>query len=243
MTTGIRSNADGSKSYIAVGGTDRVTIDAATGAVGIGAVPIGAKVESHSSASLNMRLVKTAVVDNDGPLLAFTNYNNSAGISDVAAIQSSLQSGTPGQEAADLTFLTKPIASGNIERLRIKSTGEVLVTNPAGLGYGPGAGGTVTQATNKSTPVTLNKPCGRINMHTGTLPANTLASFIVFNSTVSVTDVVVATHASGGDPASYEVRVTSIGTGSFVIRVKNVSTNALSESLVINFAIIKGATA
>lgn len=31
MTTTIRSSADGSKSYIAVGGTDRVTIDAATG--------------------------------------------------------------------------------------------------------------------------------------------------------------------------------------------------------------------
>lgn len=31
MTTTIRSSADGSKSYIAVGGTDVVTIDAATG--------------------------------------------------------------------------------------------------------------------------------------------------------------------------------------------------------------------
>jgi len=49
--------------------------------------------------------------------------------------------------------------NGANERLRIDSSGNVLVTNPALLGYGTGAGGTVTQGatSGKLTAVTLNK--------------------------------------------------------------------------------------
>ena len=156
--------------------TERMRIDN-NGRVGIGAAAASARLESYSTASLNTRLVKTAVVGGDGPLLAFSNYNNDSGLADVAAIQAHLQSGTPGIESADLIFLTKPTSSGNVERLRITSGGNVLVTSPAGLGYGPGAGGTVTQATSKSTAVTLNKPSGQITMHNGSLGAGASAMF------------------------------------------------------------------
>ena len=39
------------------------------------------------------------------------------------------------------------------------------------IGYTSGLGGAVTQATSKSTGVTLNKPCGTITMHDASLAA------------------------------------------------------------------------
>ena len=234
-------NATGAALKLQTGGTDRITIDAATGAVGIGNVSGGAKVESYSSASLNMRLVKTVVVGNDGPLLSFANYNNSAGISDVAAIQSSLQSGTPGQEAADLTFLTKPSSSGNIERLRITSAGAVLVTSPNGLGYGTGAGGTVTQATSKATTVTLNKPSGRITMNAASLAAGASVFFQLNNSLFSYSSgdsLIVESNI----PAGYIVKSGGGGEGFTYIVVKNDTGNPLADAVVLTFKLLKGAT-
>ena len=76
--------------------------------------------------------------------------------------------GTPGtgDMPGRLSFWTTADgASSATERARIDSSGNVLVTNPAGLGYGTGSGGTVTQATSKSTTVVLNKPTGQITMN------------------------------------------------------------------------------
>lgn len=51
------------------------------------------------------------------------------------------------------------------ERLRITEGGNILSLSGTGaLGYGTGAGGTVTQLTSKGTAVTLNKPCGFIKI-------------------------------------------------------------------------------
>ncbi|NBS24587.1 MAG: hypothetical protein EBS78_11605 [Altererythrobacter sp.] len=50
----------------------------------------------------------------------------------------------------------------------IKST-----STSGGIGYGTGAGGTVTQATSKSTGVTLDKVCGEITMNNATLNRET----------------------------------------------------------------------
>lgn len=41
----------------------------------------------------------------------------------------------------------------------------VMPMGQAYLGYATGFGGTITQATGKSTGVTLNKPCGTITTH------------------------------------------------------------------------------
>lgn len=134
--------------------------------------------------------------------------------------------------------------SGFTETARIESSGNVLVTNPAGLGYGTGSGGTVTQATSKSTAVTLNKPTGQITMNNAALAAGASVQFGVNNTLVTANDIVIVTGSYQTiDPTNYRIESLWIGAGNFAIRVTNVTGGSRSEALQINFAIIKGATA
>jgi|TARA_Y100000593_G_scaffold33032_1_gene64960 hypothetical protein len=103
-------------------------------------------------------------------------------------------------------------------------------------------GGTVTQATNKSTAVTLNTHSGQITMNGAALGDDAIVSFQVNNSNVAATDVVIVNHSSGGTIGSYVVQAHTPASGSFKIGVKNVSGGSLSEALVISFAVIKGAS-
>jgi hypothetical protein len=107
------------------------------------------------------------------------------------------------------------------------------------IGYGSGVGGTVTQATSKTTGVTLNKLCGAITTNNAALAAAAEAKFTVTNSTVAATDVVVVSIKSGGTSGSYVISVSAVGAGSFDITISNVSAGSLSEALVINYSVIK----
>ena len=93
----------------------------------------------------------------------------------------------------------------------------------AGSLIGPTTGGTVTQATNKSTGVTLNTESGQITMNNAQLDAGTEVTFTVTNSKIAATDVVVACHGSAGTAGSYLVNATCIAAGSFAVTVSNVS--------------------
>lgn len=126
----------------------------------------------------------------------------------------------------------------------IAATGGITSSSPtAGIGYTTGAGGTVTQATSKSTGVTLNKVSGQITMNNAALNAGVEVSFTVTNSAVAAADVAVACHASTGTAGAYLVEANSIAAGSFAITVSNLTAGNLSEAIVINFVVIKGATA
>ena len=70
-------------------------------------------------------------------------------------------------------------------------------------GYVTGEGGTVTQATSKSTGVTLNKKCGQITLNASSLAASTTVSFVLTNSTIAATDLLVLNHVSVGTFGSY----------------------------------------
>lgn len=110
------------------------------------------------------------------------------------------------------------------------------------FGYTTGAGGTVTQLTSKATGVTLNTLSGRITTHNAALAAAAEVTFIVTNSQAAATDVPCVAHASGGTAGAYDVFVSAVAAGSFRITISNMSAGSLSEALVINFVIIKGAT-
>ena len=112
----------------------------------------------------------------------------------------------------------------------------------AGSLIGPTDGGTVTQATNKSTGVTLNTESGQITMNNAALADAAEVSFTVTNRKVAATDVVVACHGSAGTAGAYIVSANAIAAGSFAITVSNVSGGALSEAIVINFVALKGAS-
>jgi hypothetical protein len=105
-------------------------------------------------------------------------------------------------------------------------------------GYIVGDGGTVTQATSKSTAVTLNKKCGQITMNAASLAADTTVRFTLTNSTIAATDLLVLNHDAGGTAGSYLLNA-QCATGSVSINVRNVTAGALAEAIVIGFAVIK----
>ena len=108
------------------------------------------------------------------------------------------------------------------------------------LGYATGAQGTVTQATDKSTGVTLNKSAGRITMNNASLASNTAVSFTLTNSLISANDVIILNVSGGGTAGAYTTYVSSMTTGSAVITLRNMSAGSLSEAVIVNYAIIHG---
>lgn len=117
------------------------------------------------------------------------------------------------------------------------------VSATGGVGYGTGAGGTISQDSNKATSVELNKICGRITMNSATLNAGDEVSFTLTNSTIAATDVVVVCIASGATAGAYNVQVDAVAAGSCRISVSNLSAGNLSEAIVLNYAVIKSVTA
>ena len=143
------------------------------------------------------------------------------------------------------TNLPLSLNVNGLERMRIDTSGNALVTNAGGLGYGAGAGGTVTQATSKATAVTLNKPTGGITMNTAALAASTSVSFTLNNSLLAAADLVIANiyGPSVVDSNAYRLEVRHVAAGACVFRLTNISAGSLSEAVFINFTIIKGAVA
>ena len=109
------------------------------------------------------------------------------------------------------------------------------------IGYASAAQGTVTQATDKSTGVTLNKSAGRITMNAASLAANTAVSFTLTNNTISTNDAIIVNVAGGGTAAAYTTYISSMAAGSAVVTLRNLTGGALAEAVVLNFAIIHGA--
>lgn len=109
------------------------------------------------------------------------------------------------------------------------------------LGYTSAAQGTVTQATSKSTGVTLNASMGRITMNNAALAGSTAVSFTLTNSLISVKDVLIVNVSDVGTAAAYTVYISSLAAGSAVVTLRNMTTaTSLSEAVVINFAVIHG---
>jgi hypothetical protein len=123
--------------------------------------------------------------------------------------------------------------------------GAILSTSgTGGIGYFTGAGGTVTQVTSKSTGVTLNKACGAITMINESLAAGAGVTFTVTNSAMAANDVVVLNLKSGyTNLHDYILMAGAPAAGSFQIAVVNRSAAALSQAIVIGFAIIKAVVA
>lgn len=117
-------------------------------------------------------------------------------------------------------------------------SGDVTVFGAGGLGYGTGSGGTVTQATNRTTGVTLNKTNGAITLVSAAGTA-TWQSFTVTNSTVAATDTVIVSQKSGTD--LNEIHVTAVAAGSFRISFATTG-GTTTEQPVFNFSIIKAVT-
>lgn len=114
------------------------------------------------------------------------------------------------------------------------------------LGYAAAAQGTVTQATSKSTGVTLNKSAGQITMNNAALAAGAAVSFVLTNSTISANDTIivnVASNTTGSLAGAYTTYVSYLAAGSALITLRNLTAaTSYSEAVVINYAIIHGAS-
>jgi hypothetical protein len=106
------------------------------------------------------------------------------------------------------------------------------------IGYSTAAQGAVTQATSKSTGVTLNKSAGRITMNNAELAANTAVSFTLTNNTVSANDTIIVNISGGGTAAAYTTYISSMTAGSAVVTLRNLTAGALSEAVIVNFSIL-----
>jgi hypothetical protein len=139
--------------------------------------------------------------------------------------------------ASPLPIITNGTVRFNQDRLTGFTGTNVLATST--LGYTTGSGGTVTQASNKTTAVTLNKINGEIVMNGAALADDATAAFTLTNSTIAATDVVIVNVASVGTAGAYQVTVGAVAAGSCSISVLNVSGGSLSEAIKLNFAVIK----
>jgi len=113
------------------------------------------------------------------------------------------------------------------------------------IGYSAAAQGTVTQATDKSTAVTLNKSAGRITMNNAALAGSTAVSFTLNNSLISTNDTIIVCVSSvttGSTAGAYTSYVSNMTAGSASITLRNLSATSYSEAVIINFAIIHGAS-
>ena len=112
------------------------------------------------------------------------------------------------------------------------------------IGYSAAAQGAVTQATSKSTGVTLNKSAGRITMNAEALAGGAVASFVLTNSTISANDtmiVCVSSNTTGSAAGAYTTYVSYLAAGSAFITLRNLSATSYSEAVIINFSLVHGA--
>jgi hypothetical protein len=119
----------------------------------------------------------------------------------------------------------------------------LLGSTASAVGYSTGTGGTVTQVTDKSTGVTLNKRCGQITMNNASLNAAAEVSFTLTNSVIAATDVVMICIGSGATAGAYNVQCDAVAAGSCRISIGNMSSGFLGEAIVLNFVVIKGVAA
>lgn len=224
----------------------------------------GADVVTYSEAAATLGNMIASVSKDSQLLYLIQNVNAGAGANSSLRLQSNSGTVTLSKlsTASGLTGGAFLYNSGGALWIGTTDTGAVhLITNNAlaasldqtgsfllnkatgGLGYGAGAGGTVTQTTSKSTAVTLNRPCGQITMNNAALAAGETVIFTFNNSLLTVADGILPTLSNQISAfVNYRVEVVSTGAGFCGFRVTNISAGPLSEAFVFNFQIIKGAS-
>jgi len=150
----------------------------------------------------------------------------------------------PNSQSVGVAYSDQIISGGTVDNTPIGATTPSTVAATTmyastEIGYASGAQGTVTQATSKSTGVTLNKSAGQITMDAASLAATTNVTFTLTNSVLSAKDVLIL-NVTNGTSGAYNCWVSSMGAGTATITLRNISGSTLSEAVVLNFAIIHG---
>jgi hypothetical protein len=147
---------------------------------------------------------------------------------------------------AAATEIDTALTGGNLTAIPTIAGAILSSSASAGIGYATGAGAAVTQATNRTTAVTVTGVSGAITTHTASLAAETAAAFTVTNTSVAIGDVVVVSQRSGSNGGNTNVYTSTVAAGSFAITVANnnaAAGTAETGAIIINFAVIKAVSA
>lgn len=231
---------------------------------------VGVTIDAFGSVfgSLNFRLAKGTIAGKTGVVATDTILNLQGDGWDTAAYASGVTIRGRATETWSATAHGSEIALRTVpnttttpaDGLVVRNSGGVTVgttTDPgigailaansiksngatAGVGYATGAGGAVTQATSRTTGVTLNTVAGAITLVSAAGVAASYTSFTVTNSAVAATDTVILSQKSGTD--KYNLHPTAVGAGSFEITFRTTGGTTV-EQPVFNFAVIKAVAA
>jgi hypothetical protein len=181
-------------------------------------------------------------------------YYGDAIFEDGGSFQTTLQIVTPASANRTITFPdatgTVALVGGSSGQLLHNLSGAVAGTSitfnattgtrfTLPFGYGAGAGGAVTQETNKATAVTLNTACGNITMNGAALDANTAVTFTLNNDKIEADDYIGVSHLSGGNFGDYACDARAAA-GSATVMLRNLTAGSLSDAVVLKFAVVKG---
>lgn len=171
----------------------------------------------------------------------YRTYGGSTWVASANIFMTTTQAHTESVRGTQIALITTPNGSTSATNTAtLDQDGSFKLNNPTGgLGYATGAGGAVTQATSRTTGVTLNTVVGAITLVSAAGSA-TAQTFTVTNSAVAVTDYVDCVQKSGTD--LYEIFVTNIAAGSFKVTFFTTG-GTTSEQPVFKFYVLKGVEA
>lgn len=266
-TSVIAVNGSGGNASITVGGTANLALFTTSGASVIGNIAASGFVLGNGSlltgtdktriisgntnvtiASANGNVTIDVAGTNDVVTVANTGISVSGIVSATGNVQGNFVVANDGEFAGNVAagnvvstgFI---LTSGDIFGGNLYTTGNILSNSTSGgIGFTTGAGTTTTQATNKTTGVTINNPTGQITYAAGNLSAGANVSFTMTNSTIANSDVMIINHVSGGTIGAYSW-YPQCNAGNAVITMVNRTAGILNEQPVIRFVVIKGATA
>ena len=195
--------------------------------------------------SLRLHRTSASPVFNDSlGSLQFYGSNSAAAEVIYAFIYAYITSEVAAAEAGGVSIQTMRngtlLDSLLVSQTKTVALGGLLSASPtSGVGYLIGAGGSVTQATSKITGVTLDKVTGRITMNNAALASNAIVSFTCSSTAVELNDT--PTIAVQSPRKKYIAWVSGVFAGGFDISVQNVSGGSLSEAVILNYGLFKGA--
>ena len=146
---------------------------------------------------------------------------------------------------AGIANLTLPPLYSNVNAAAYLSSydgtlGNVVSTSD--IGWSTGLGVSVVQGTNKANTVVADGPCGNVVMDSAALSNGANVGFRLQNGFIGPSSILILNIANGATQGAYQVQVEAVETGNANIRLYNVYGASLSESVVLNFAVLTTVT-